>query len=46
MAEVVIGLGSSHSPQLSMLPEAWESRAGANDQRNPELIGTDGIVSG
>ena len=45
MAEVVIGLGSSHSPQLSMLPEAWASRAGANDQRNPALIGTDGIVS-
>ena len=29
-----------------MFPEAWESRAGSNDKRNPELIGTDGIVSG
>ena len=46
MAEVVIGLGTSHSPQLSMPPEGWESRAGSNDKRNPELIGTDGIVSG
>ena len=46
MAQVVIGLGTSHSPQLSMLPEAWAARAGANDQRNPALIGTDGIVSG
>lgn len=45
MAELVIGLGTSHSPQLSMLPEAWASRAGANDQRNPALVGADGIVS-
>ena len=46
MAEVVIGLGSSQSRQLNMLPEAWESWAGPSDKRNPELIGADGIVSG
>ncbi|MEX2431677.1 MAG: extradiol ring-cleavage dioxygenase [Dehalococcoidia bacterium] len=45
MAELVLGIGTSHSPMLSMGPESWASRAGANDQRNPALVGTDGIVS-
>ena len=44
MAELVLGLASSHSPQLSTPPEAWALR-GENDKRNPALIGTDGIVS-
>ncbi len=44
MAQVVLGLGTSHSPQLSTLPEYWAAR-GDRDQNNPELIGTDGIVS-
>jgi 3-O-methylgallate 3,4-dioxygenase len=44
MAELVLGLVSSHSPQLSTPPEAWALR-GENDKRNPALIGTDGIVS-
>jgi hypothetical protein len=45
MAELVLGLVSSHSPQLSTPPEAWALR-GENDKRNPALIGADGIVSG
>ena len=44
MAELVIGLGISHSPQVSMVPEAWSAR-GEHDMNNPELIGVDGIVS-
>ncbi|MEE8291022.1 MAG: extradiol ring-cleavage dioxygenase, partial [Candidatus Tectomicrobia bacterium] len=44
MAHVVLGLGTSHSPQLSTAPELWSAR-GERDKNNPELIGTDGIVS-
>jgi 3-O-methylgallate 3,4-dioxygenase len=44
MAELVLGLASSHSPQLSTPPEVWHLR-GERDKRNPALIGTDGIVS-
>ena len=42
MAQLVLGLATSHSPQLSTLPEFWSDR-GERDRRNPELIGTDGI---
>src|SRR5687768_10359672 len=45
MAQLVLGLGTSHSPQLSTVPELWSDR-GKRDRNNPELIGTDGIVSG
>ena len=45
MAQLVLGLGTSHSPQLSTVPELWSDR-GERDRHNPELIGTDGIVSG
>ena len=45
MAELVAGIGTSHSPMLSMTPDLWAARAGANDQRNRALVGTDGIVS-
>ena len=45
MAELVAGIGTSHSPMLSMASDAWAARAGANDQRNQGLVGTDGIVS-
>jgi 3-O-methylgallate 3,4-dioxygenase len=41
MAKIVLGLGSSHSPQLSAPPEAWPE-FGKNDQHNPELLGRDG----
>ena len=44
MAQVVLGLGSSHSPQLSTPSEGWLAR-GENDRRHKELVGTDGIVS-
>lgn len=44
MAQVVLGLGTSHSPQLSTVPELWSAR-GERDKNNPELIGTDGVVS-
>ena len=40
----MLGLGTSHSPQLSTVPELWAAR-GERDKQNPELIGTDGIVS-
>ena len=42
MAEIVIGLGTSHSPQLSLTPETWSLHA-ENDKRNPHLYGLDGI---
>ncbi len=44
MADLVLGLASSHSPQLSTPSEGWRDR-GERDKGNPELIGTDGIVS-
>lgn len=36
MAQVVLGLASSHGPQLGMPPEVWSSR-GDWDRRNPQL---------
>ena len=44
MAEIVFGLASSHSPQLSTPSEGWPGR-GERDKKNPMLIGTDGIHS-
>ena len=44
MADLVLGLASSHSPQLSTPSDAWRER-GERDKNNRELIGTDGIVS-
>jgi len=44
VAEIVLGIGSSHSPQLSTPSEGWKGR-GENDKRHKELIGTDGVVS-
>ena len=41
MAEIVIGLGTSHSPQLSLTPDTWPLHA-ENDKRNPYLYGLDG----
>jgi hypothetical protein len=41
MANIVLGIGSSHSPQLSAPPEAWPA-FGENDKSNPELLGRDG----
>lgn len=44
MAELVFGLASSHSPQLSTPASGWLAR-GERDKRNPMLYGTDGIHS-
>ena len=44
MADLVLGLASSHSPQLSTPPEGWAGR-GERDKGHLELIGTDGITS-
>ena len=41
MAKIVLGLGTSHSPQLSAPPEAWPE-FGKNDKSNQELLGRDG----
>lgn len=43
MAQVVLGLGSSHSPQLSTPPEIWPQHA-ERDKRNPDLRRADGRV--
>ena len=36
MAEIVLGIGSSHGPQLALTPDLWVRRANA-DRQNPEL---------
>ncbi|HEX8966855.1 MAG TPA: extradiol ring-cleavage dioxygenase [Chloroflexota bacterium] len=41
MAKIVLGLCSSHSPQLNTPAEIWPEH-GANDQRNPWLIDPEG----
>ena len=36
MADIVLGIGTSHTPMLTLPGELWPSYA-RNDQRNPEL---------
>src|SRR5690242_14173884 len=36
MAKIVLGIGTSHTPMLSLPPELWPDYA-RGDQRNPEL---------
>src|SRR5205823_7037901 len=36
MAKIVLGIGTSHTPLLSLPPEMWPEYA-RGDQRNPEL---------
>lgn len=43
MAQIVLGLGTSHSPQLSTPPELWPQH-GERDKRNPDLRRPDGRV--
>jgi hypothetical protein len=43
MAQVVLGLGTSHSPQLSTPPDLWPQHA-ERDKRNPDLRKPDGHV--
>ncbi len=40
MAEIVIGIASSHTPQLSSGVDMWPDHA-ERDRRNPYLLGTD-----
>ena len=40
MADIVIGVASSHTPQLSSGVDMWPDHA-ERDQRNPQLLGTD-----
>jgi Catalytic LigB subunit of aromatic ring-opening dioxygenase len=41
VAELALGLASSHTPQLSTSADYWTEHA-ARDQRNPRLLGADG----
>ncbi len=41
MARIVLGIGSSHTPQLSTTPDWWSDHA-TRDRGNPELLGRDG----
>lgn len=40
MAEIVIGIASSHTPQLSSGVDMWSDHA-ERDRRHPQLLGTD-----
>lgn len=41
MARIVLGIGSSHSPQVSTSIDWWEDHAN-RDRNNPQLLGRDG----
>src|SRR4051794_19322646 len=41
MARIILGLGSSHTPQLSTTTDWWEDHA-SRDRANPNLLGRDG----
>jgi hypothetical protein len=41
MARIVLGLGSSHTPQLSTTTDWWQDHA-ERDRANPHLLGRDG----
>jgi 3-O-methylgallate 3,4-dioxygenase len=43
MAEIVLGLACSHTPQVSSPPEFWSDH-GLRDSRNTMLVGSDGEV--
>ncbi|WP_426243458.1 hypothetical protein [Nocardioides sp. LHG3406-4] len=43
MAEIVLGMATSHTPQLSTETEWWEDHAN-RDRRNPFLLGRDGEI--
>jgi hypothetical protein len=43
MARIVLGLGSSHTPQLSTTIDWWEDHAN-RDRANPNLLGRDGEI--
>jgi 3-O-methylgallate 3,4-dioxygenase len=41
VAEIVLGLAPSHTPQMSTSAEFWKEHAG-RDERNAQLLGRDG----
>jgi hypothetical protein len=41
MARIVMGIGSSHTPQLSSGVDMWDDHA-ERDRKNPQLLGKDG----
>lgn len=41
MAQIVVGIAASHTPQLSSGVELWEDH-GSRDRSNPNLLGRDG----
>jgi hypothetical protein len=43
MARIILGLGSSHTPQLSTTIDWWEDHAN-RDRSNPDLLGRDGEI--
>jgi len=43
MADTVVGIACSHSPQLNTPVQTWQDHA-ARDRRNGELLGRDGLV--
>ena len=43
MARIILGIGSSHTPQLSTSIDWWEDHA-KRDQSNPNLLGRDGEI--
>lgn len=44
MANIVLGIGTSHSPMLTLVPEQWEEYA-AGDSTNDELVfPPDGVI--
>jgi hypothetical protein len=42
MAEIVVGVASSHTPQLSSGVDMWDDHA-QRDRRNPRLLGQDAV---
>ncbi len=38
MAQIVLGVGTSHSPMISTPPELWATHGESNDMRNTELL--------
>ena len=44
MAQIVLGMGTSHSPMLSTPPEEWGQRAEA-DKQNPAHPFRDGVYT-
>jgi hypothetical protein len=41
MAEIVLGIGTSHTPQMSSTVKMWDDHA-ARDRGNPQLLASDG----